>query len=247
MTDPYPDAGGAAADSEVARYCRELETYLCRKNSGHLIRIVGPAFDRVCSWAERGVPLKVAFRGIDRYCERDALKRGRRRPVRIEFCEADILEAFDQWRRAIGVTAAAAERSESPEAAPRRTPLAEHIERALAKLRTFLGGTNQGRGSAAAAAGAAAELESMLAVARGVRGEARARLVERLADLDSELGAVVIDGLPPAIVAELRKEADAELAPFGSRLSPDARARALEAAFARLAREAVGVPTLRYE
>jgi hypothetical protein len=246
MTDPYPELDAGAAEPDVARYCRELETYLCRKNAGHLIRIVGPAFDRVCSWAERGVPLKVAFRGIDRYCERDALKRGRRRPVRIEFCEADILEAFDQWRRAIGVTAAA-EPSESPERTPRRTPLGEHIERALAKLRTFLAGANQGRGSAGAAAAAAAELESMLAVARGVRGEARARLVERLADLDSELSAVVVDGLPPATAAELRREADAELAPFGSRLSPDARARALEAAFDRLAREAVGVPTLRYE
>ena len=29
------------------RYCREIETYLCRKNDGHLIRVVGPSFDLV--------------------------------------------------------------------------------------------------------------------------------------------------------------------------------------------------------
>ena len=49
-----------------------------------------------------GVPLAVAFRGIDRYCERYYAKGPRRRPVRVEFCEADILELFDDWRRAVG-------------------------------------------------------------------------------------------------------------------------------------------------
>ena len=57
-------------------YCREIEAYLCRKNEGHLIRIVGPAFEQVCGWANLGVPLKVAFRGIDQMrtllCERAA-------------------------------------------------------------------------------------------------------------------------------------------------------------------------------
>ena len=51
------------------QYCRDLEAYLCRKNDGHLIRIVGPAFEQVCGWAARGVPFTVACRGIDRYFE----------------------------------------------------------------------------------------------------------------------------------------------------------------------------------
>src|SRR5919202_6002357 len=84
-------------------YCRQIESYLCRKNDGHLIRIVGPAFEQVCGWATRGVPLKVAFHGIDRYFERYYAKGPRRRPVRIEFCEADVLDVFDEWRRAVGV------------------------------------------------------------------------------------------------------------------------------------------------
>ena len=73
---------------DPAEYCREIEAYLCRKNEGHLIRIVGPAFEQVCGWAQLGVPLKIAFRGIDQYCERYYAKGPRRRPVRIEFCEA---------------------------------------------------------------------------------------------------------------------------------------------------------------
>ena len=66
---------------DPAEYCREIETYLCQKNEGHLIRIVGPAFEQVCGWATMGVPLKVACRGIDQYCERYYAKGPRRRHV----------------------------------------------------------------------------------------------------------------------------------------------------------------------
>jgi hypothetical protein len=102
-------------------FCREIETYLCRKNDGHLIRIVGPVFEKVCGWAAQGVPIKIAYRGIDRYIDRQQAKGPgpRRRPIRVEFCEADILDAFDEWRRAVGVTASAvaAAASSNPSAA----------------------------------------------------------------------------------------------------------------------------------
>ena len=54
----------APVKMDQASYCRELETHLCRKNGGHLIRIAGPSFSQVCGWATRGVPLKIAFRGM---------------------------------------------------------------------------------------------------------------------------------------------------------------------------------------
>src|SRR3989337_429929 len=92
-----------SADETPENYCREVEAYLCRKNDGHLIRIVGPAFEQVCGWAARGIPVKIVFRGIDRYFERYYAKGPRRRPVRVEFCEADVLDVFDDWKRAVGL------------------------------------------------------------------------------------------------------------------------------------------------
>src|SRR3970282_2162051 len=97
------------------QYCREVEAYLCRKNDGHLVRIVGPAFEQVCGWATRGVPLKIAQRGIDRYFERYYAKGPRRRPVRVEFCEADVLDFFDEWRRAVGLGSVGSDGSEGAE------------------------------------------------------------------------------------------------------------------------------------
>src|SRR4029453_11923681 len=117
---------------EPGEYCRQLETYLCRKNEGHLIRIVGPVFEQVCGWMSQGVPLKVAFRGIDQYCERYYAKGPRRRPVRVEFCEADILDSFDAWRRAVGVTGPA--EGNRQEGAARRPALAAHITRVISRL-----------------------------------------------------------------------------------------------------------------
>src|SRR5688572_4644750 len=95
-----PDDVGESQD--LGEYCRAIEAYLCRKNDGHLVRVVGPAFDCVCGWATRGVPLRVAYRGIDRSVERAQAKGTRRRPLRIEFCDADVMDVFDEWRRAVG-------------------------------------------------------------------------------------------------------------------------------------------------
>src|SRR5439155_14581887 len=121
---PNPKSQGGAED-----YCRELESYLCRKNDGHLIRIVGPAFEQVCGWSARGIPLKLAMVGIDRYFDRYYAKGPRRRPVRIEFCEADVLDVFDEWRRSVGVSEAreAGEESGADPSGP-RSSLPAHLE-----------------------------------------------------------------------------------------------------------------------
>ena len=87
----------------------------------------------MCGWAERGVPLTVAYRGIDRYCERYYAKGTDRRPVRIEFCEADILDLFDDWRRAVGVVQGRGP-AETPEPVSRKPALTSHIERVVARL-----------------------------------------------------------------------------------------------------------------
>jgi len=227
---------------DLSEYCRQLEAYLCQKNGGHLIRIVGPAFERVCGWAEQGVPLTVARSGIDRYCERQQAKTTRRRPVRIEFCEGDVLSLFDDWRRAVGVVQASAG---EPAAEPvRKAPLASHLERVVARL--------VGRRTPRSAAfeqhveqliGA---LDPLSAAARHARGEARAEIVERLAALDRELMAAAVADLDRVSAASLRGEAEEELAVFGSRMPPQAREQAADAAYQRLVRESLGLPTVRY-
>jgi hypothetical protein len=226
-------------------YCREVEAYLCRRNEGHLIRIVGPAFEQVCGWATQGVPLKIALRGIDQYCERYYAKGPRRRPVRIEFCEADILDLFDNWRRAVGVTATSSDVPE--ERAPKKPALAAHIERVVARLTSLRGGGRRSAAFGERIDAAVRELDRLGADARRVRGEARADLIDRLRVLDDELIAAAAQDVSADAAASLRAEAEVELLPFAPRMPSEALERARSAAFTRLLRESMGLPVLTYE
>lgn len=238
---------------EPAEYCRQLETYLCRKNEGHLIRIVGPVFERVCGWAMQGVPLAIAYRGIDQYCERYYAKGPRRRPVRIEFCEADILDLFDDWRRAVGVTtAAASDRPESTRSGTdagtgRRDTLPAHLDRVMTRLTAARAGEVRSETFHQLVDETVREVDGIRPGAKHARGDDRRALIDRLAELDRALVTAAVAELGDTRAAALRAEAEAEVAPFAIRMSADARSRAVEVAFERLVRDEMGLPVLTFE
>lgn len=247
-------------------YCRALEAYLCRKNDGHLIRVVGPAFERVCAWADAGVPLKVACRGIDRYFDRYYAKGPRRRPVRIEFCEADVLDVFDEWRRAVGVAALREmpARYAADGADPRegdggsedepegtalpgrpRASLPAHLDRAAARLAGLRAGDD--RSLDEVLDDVLAELKRMKGSARGLRGEARHAAIARLRALDAMLLASALARIGDDDMQRIRLEAEAELAPFRPRMNADAYDRATASCIGRIVRERARLPILIFE
>jgi hypothetical protein len=232
---------------DVSEYCRELEAYLCRKNDGHLIRIVGPAFEKVRGWAEQGIPFKVACKGIDRCVDRRSATGPRRRPVRIEFCEADVLDVFDDWRRAVGV-AGPPERPEDDGERPSRShpSLPTHLDRILLKL-TSARGQLEDEGVVGAIDRAIDRIEEIRASARGLRGSARAAALAALESIDAALLDAVRSAASAADVARETEEARRELAPFAARMGPDARGRALATAVGRALLERAGLPRVRYE
>ena len=225
---------------DPAEYCREIEAYLCKKNEGHLIRIVGPVFEQVTGWAAQGVPLAVAFKGIDRYCERYYAKGPRRRPVRVEFCEADVLELFDDWRRAVGVPVAGAD----AEAARKQDSLPAHLDRAIATLTALRAGKRSPLFDRTLDE-TVRELDRMRGAAKSARGDARAALLDRLAVLDRDLLAAARTEIDDVKRGALLSESEAEIAPFAARMASDARQHAIDAAFERLLRDALSLPVLK--
>lgn len=228
-------------------YCREIEAYLCRKNEGHLIRIVGPAFEQVSQWAREGIPLKVACAGVDRYFERYYRKGPRRRPVRIEFCEADVRDAFDDWRRAVGVARLSGAHGEQEPSQPRRSSLAAHVERALNRLTALRGSAQVAFALAGTLDDVVRRLDRMVPDAKRVRGEARAVLAVELAALDRQLLDAAVNALSTAERERLAGDAEHELEPFRTRMLPDTFAQAQRSAFERLVREHFGLPSLGFE
>jgi len=233
----------AAHRASVAEYCRQIERHLCQKNGGHLIRVVGPAFEEVRGWAEQGIPLKVALRGIDQCCERAFAKGPRRRPIRVEFCAADVKALFDDWRRAVGVDAAADE----PEPAPRKGGLAAHVERVVARLIAIRNVDGAAVLPAAMVDEAVVTLDRIASSAAGARGEAREALIDELSALDRALLTAAAEAVDVQRRVTLRQEAESELAPFGQRMSAEARAAAVESAYLRLVRDALRLPRIAFD
>ena len=230
---PNPKSQGETTGT--GEYCRQLEDYLCRKNEGHLIRIVGPAFEQVCGWSARGIPLRLAMSGIDRYFERYYAKGPRRRPVRIEFCEADVLDVFDEWKRSVGVSEAAGPQSSLP----------AHLERVIARLTTLRAGSD--RSLAPVFDDVVRELDAARAKAKSLRGDAREALIDQLRQLDASFIGAMRRRCDHPTLERLSAEADEELEPFRARMPAEAYQQSHQACVDRLLRERAGLPTISYE
>jgi hypothetical protein len=229
-------------------YCREIEAYLCRKNDGHLIRIVGPSFERVCGWSTQGIPFKIACRGIDNYFTRYYAKGPRRRPVQIDFCEADVLDAFDAWRRAVGVRRPGAEMAEDAAAKSRRRGLPDHLKRVLENITSRLAGVRPLSSSLRQTLESIADEVSSFGDLPGpLRGEARARISARLLELDGKMLDAVRNDADPALLQMLRQEAADQLAPFRERMLAEAYEHAIETAVSALLRDRERVPRIAFD
>lgn len=232
------------AVADVHAYCREVEAYLCRRNDGHLIRVVGPAFELVKGWAEQGIPLAIVREAIDRTVERAEKKQTRRRPVRIEFCDAEVLDGYDRWRRAVGVAHAA---GGSPGVAARRGTLQAHVDRVAVQLAAALGSDRAPAALQPAVKAALTALDGVRAASATARGAARDAVIAALADIDRTLVDDAVRVLPAERLAALTADAAQELAPFRGRLQPAQWEAALAAARARLVRAAAGLPIVSFD
>jgi len=237
-------------------YCREVESYLCRRNGGHLVRIVGPSFEMVRGWAEAGVPLSLVCRAIDVCSERRESRREASRPLRIEFCEAEVRDQFQRWRRAVGPyiktqdgrlkTKDGRLKTEEEEEEPARAiGLAGHLSRAnerLARAAARLERSETFRGRLDAIVG---EVAAIQAESKGARGERRDAFLDRLKQLDVELMAAAREEASrSALAEELRAAAGVELAPWRARMPADAWTSAIAAASDRLLRDRLDLPDL---
>jgi hypothetical protein len=234
---------------DIGEYCRQVEDCLTRANGGHLVRIVGPGFELVRGWALDGIPLSIVCRGIEAKAERHDRGGGAKRPLRIEFCEADVRAIFDHWRRAVGVASLTEHQpgaeGEADQASPSKRPsLSRHIDRARESLIRAAGRLDLPELLRDGIGGLIDEMTALAPTARRARGEARDVVVARLAELDRELADRARAAAAPELAAQIQEEAGRDLAPFRARLDPGAWQRALDVTADRLIRRRFGLPNL---
>lgn len=233
---------------EIGEYCRKVEAHLTRVNAGHLVRIVGPGFMLVRQWAEEGIPLSAVFRGIEQKAERHKAGAARR-PLRIEFCEADVREVYDAWRRAIGVTAVASRDDPPPDmsdrgSGPARKSTTRELDRAVDRLVATAGRLEFPEEFRARVNDVLDRVITMRDAVKGSRGAAREALLAPLPALDQALSEAARSAAPADVLASVRADAEADLGPFRARLTQEAWAQALAVTINRGVRAHFGLPDL---
>jgi hypothetical protein len=247
------DRAGTAAE-HLGDYCRRVEEHLARVNAGNLVRVFGPAFELVRGWFEADVPLSVVFRGIEQKAARHQAGQSKR-PLRLEFCAADVNGLFADWRRAVGVqvdrrgrAGELAATGQEPIAEPgaRRSTIARQLDRAIEKLALTTGRLDASADVQAETARLLDALSRLRDESRGARGDAKRAALERARAIDRDLGRLArLSG--GAVIASVEAEAVKELMPFRSRLKADDWQRSVDANVDRLLRARSGVPTLDLE
>lgn len=245
--------------ASVADYCRAVETHLTRVNGGHLVRIVGPGFALVREWESSGIPLSIVQRAIDQKAERHKQGAAGRsgRPLRIEFCEIDVRELFEDWKRAIGIAAlpddATPSGAETEHAvagvdavvpSSRRQPLSKHLERVSDKLSRLLGRQDLPEPFLERVNATISVVAAARDRARTARGAARDEIVAVLRPLDVEIMAAARLVPTAAERDAMQRQAEDELGAYRSRLSPNAWETALTATKDRLLRERWSLPVI---
>jgi hypothetical protein len=164
--------------------------------------------------------------------------------MRVEFCDADVLDVFDEWRRAVGVPAGGAASSEDAHAR-RQASLTAHLERVVARL-TLLRASDR-LALADVVDPMVAELDVARQSAKGLRGDARRVLLDRLRTLDESLVTAVRNRIEAGTREGLAEAADEELRAFRDRMPPEAYANARAACVDRLIRDRYGLPIVALE
>jgi hypothetical protein len=236
--------------NDIGDYCRQVEAHLTRVNGGHLVRIVGPGFMLVRQWAEEGVPISAVFRGIEQKAERHKAGAARR-PLRIEFCEADVREVYEAWRRAIGVGATAPDVSGASEetqadrgSGSARRVTTRDLDRAVERLLSTAGRLELPDILRDEVNRVLDQVMIIRDAVKGSRGAAREGHLASLPDLDRALMAAAHQAMTPEALTPIRQDAVRDLEPFRGRLTADAWDQAIAVTMDRGVRGFFGLPEL---
>ena len=125
-----------------------------------------------------------------------------------------------------------------------RASIEAHFDRALDKLSRVAGRLDLPEAFRETVSQAINELSAIRDAARTARGEARKALAAQLTPIDTALVGAARESLNGGVLDQLRRDAEADLASYRTRLAADLWGRSVERALDQLVREHLGLPTL---
>ena len=212
----------APADPEAAYYQTIEEFFVSRR--GDPLFLSNPDWLLIRGWRQAGTPLRVVLRGIADALDAHAHSWGRRRKVgSLAYCAAEVEVARERWQRALAL-------GEEPGSAP---------DAALSGFADALEQAPLEGDARVHAAQLAVEIRGWAAHPPPLR-----ELEPLLAARESALLARARGLVPADRLAELEQAADAELAPYASRMPAPVLAQIRADSIARRVLGEFGIPRL---
>ena len=248
---PAPGLGTQSV-IDVESYCREIEAYLCRKNDGHLIRVVGPAFEHVIGVGAAGYSA-ARRRSGRRSLLRALLSQGAAPPTgshrvlrsRRARCIRSLASCGrGRHGRARRGRRPACRGSAGRSASQPKRSLAGHLESLVARL-TILRGSDKARPrSVRRLTGDARHRRDCVPRRRRQEVRRARRCLSRLSEIDRALIGEATSALSAKNSQAIEREALGDVEAFRSRMPVDAFERACRAARDRLVRHHFSLPEI---
>jgi hypothetical protein len=245
----------AASDIELNyfNYFTELEEAFIRRRQKHLW--LSPVdWALMESWRDRGVPLHVAIRGIERAFDSYESKPRHRTVKSLMYCREEVEAQYAEWLE--GQVGSAGETvseglAEVPdkrdEALPfPRNTIMEHLQRAadsLAEAASRASGPRQMELATCFERAAARVREIQADLAVTAKPDAQ-KLEESLTHLERMIGEALKSHAPEQQLAAARAFAEEQLAAYKKKMDKEAYEETLEGIFSKRIREDYGLPRL---
>jgi hypothetical protein len=248
-----------SADLNYFNYFTEIEDAFIRRRGRHLL--LSPVdWALIESWKAMGVPLHVALRGVEKSFDSYEAKPRRRTVKTLLYCQEEVEAQFAEWReRRTGAHDAAANgdaskatdvhtEADDENALPfPREAIAAHLATCRAETARAREARLAERGedelceALARASARLAELEKDFAKA----ARPDAELLEgALSDTEAMLDRAARASVEPELIAERRREAEAQLKPYRARMERAVYEQTRDNLVAKSLREELNVPRL---
>ena len=254
MNDQQQEIAGAAEEPlNYFNYFTEVEDAFVRRRGKHLM-LCSLDWTLIEVWKERGIPLHIVLRGIERWFDFYETKRRQRSVNMLMYCQEEVEAQFAEWRESrVGATDESGEREDNGARSDKsdglpfsRTAILEHLQRGRSRLSEIAAGRKMIREDDFSDA-----LERAVVLLSDLEQDFAAvalpdaqKLEVSLTGLERMLSDAIRSAASSEEIAAIEREVKEQLKPYRKHMEPAVYQQTFNNLLLKRLREQFGVPRL---
>jgi hypothetical protein len=251
MIDEQQEIAVASGEAPLNyfNYFTEVEDAFIRRRGKHLM-LCSLDWSLIEVWKERGIPLHIVLRGIERWFDFYETKRRRRSVNMLMYCQEEVEAQYAEWLESrVGAAAEPAERSggDKDKSLPfSRRAILEHLQRGRANLLEVSSvrkrtGADDLTDALARATALLGELEEDLVASASPDAQ---KLEQSLSGLERMISDAIRSVASSEQIAAIEREVKEQLKPYRKHMEPAAYQQTFENLLLKRLREQFGISRL---